>query len=71
MKEEVLEEKKEVILEENREVEYDSNDVWLFTAESAKDTYRRGGKLDELERDIRNSVMGGKPWRREDIEYLR
>jgi hypothetical protein len=71
MKEEVLEENKETILEEKREAEYDPNDVWLFTAESAKDTYRRRGKLDELERDIRSSAMGGKPWRPEDIEYLK
>ncbi len=63
--------KEERILGEKEEVTYDPGDVWLFTSISAKDKYRREGKLDELERDIRNSSMGGKPWRPEDIEYLK
>ncbi|MGB9588716.1 MAG: hypothetical protein ACPL7O_11110 [Armatimonadota bacterium] len=66
MKEKGLEEKKVIL-----EAEYNPNDPWLFTAESAKDTYRRRGESEELERDIRNSVMGGKPWRPEDLEYLK
>ncbi|MFQ5888410.1 MAG: hypothetical protein ACE5HY_06915, partial [Candidatus Hydrothermarchaeales archaeon] len=71
MNEKDVEKKEERILEEKKEVAYDFEDAWLFTSISAKDKYRREGKLDELERDIRNSVMSGKPWRSEDIEYLK
>ena len=69
--ESILEEKKEEVLEEKEEVTRDPKDVWLFTSMSAKDKYRREGKLDELERDIQNSAMSGKPWRPEDLEYLK
>lgn len=71
MNEKGVEKKEEGILEEKKEATYDPGNVWLFTSISAKDKYRREGKLDELERDIRNSSMGGKPWRPEDIEYLK
>lgn len=71
MNEKDMDKKEERILEEKKEVAYDPEDGWLFTSRSAKDKYRREGKLDELERDIRNSVTGGKPWRPEDIEYLK
>jgi hypothetical protein len=66
-----MNETEEIILGEKKEIRYDPEDTWLFTSISAKDKYRRDGNLDELERDIRNSSMGGKPWRPEDIEYLR
>lgn len=66
-----VEEKEDRILGEKEEVRYDPADPWLFTSRSAKDAYRRKGKLDELEQDIRSSGMGGKPWRPDDIEYLR
>lgn len=68
--ERILEEKREIVLEERKKSAFDPTDVWLFTSKSAIDTYRRKGKLDELERDIHNSVMGGKQWRSEDLEFL-
>lgn len=68
--EKILGEKREIVLQERKKSVIDPNDVWLFTSKSAIDTYRRKGKLDELERDIKNSVMGGKRWRPEDLEFL-
>ncbi len=66
-----VEEKEDRILGEKEEVIYDPTDPWLFTSKSAKDSYRRNGKLDELEQDIRSSVMGGRQWMPDDIGYLR
>lgn len=69
--EKILGEKREIILQERKKSVIDPNDVWLFTSKSAIDTYRRKGKLDELKRDIQNSVMDGKQWRPEDLLDVR
>ncbi|MFQ5832532.1 MAG: zinc ribbon domain-containing protein [Candidatus Thorarchaeota archaeon] len=49
---------------------FDPENVWLFTDIVAKANFRFEKRLEELEQDIRFSVMRGKPWRREDIEYM-
>ncbi len=47
----------------------DPNDVLLFSDPQAVEKYRREGRLDELKHDIQYSVMRGKPWLQEELEY--
>ena len=48
----------------------DSEDFLLVTDPNAVEKYRKEGKLDELEQDIRFSVMRGRPWQQEELEYV-
>ncbi len=50
---------------------FDPENVWLLTDIVAKANFRFEGKLEELEQDIRFNVMRGKPWQKEDIEFIR
>ncbi|MFQ5832531.1 MAG: hypothetical protein ACE5H4_07505 [Candidatus Thorarchaeota archaeon] len=64
-------------IEEDQPEEYfadvsavDSEDVFLVTDPNAVERYRKEGRLDELKHDIRFSVMRGRPWQQEELEYV-
>ncbi len=50
---------------------FDPENVWLFTDYVAKANFRFEKRLEALEQDIRFSVMRGKPWLKEDVEFMR
>ncbi len=50
---------------------FDPENVWLLTDIVAKANFRFEGKLRELEQDVRFNVMRGRPWKNEDIEYMK
>ncbi len=50
---------------------FDPEYVWLMTDPVAKANFRFEGRLAALEQDIRFNVMRGRPWRDEDVEYMR
>jgi hypothetical protein len=45
------------------------NDIFLFTDPSAIKNYEDHGKLEELKHDIKFSVMRGRVWNRDELEY--
>ncbi len=49
---------------------FDPENVWLFTDFVAKANFRFEKRLEELEHDIRFSVMRGEPWQQEELEYV-
>ncbi len=46
-------------------------DVFAFTDPDAREVYRQGGRIRELEHDIRYEVMRGEAWRPDELEYKR
>lgn len=48
---------------------YTPDNVWMMTDPVAKARYEREGRLDELEQDIRFSVLRGHPFAPEDIAF--
>ncbi len=48
----------------------DPNDVLLLSDPVAIDEYRKEERLEELKNDIKYSVMRGKPWEKDELEYV-
>ncbi|HDZ19504.1 MAG TPA: hypothetical protein ENH75_14495 [archaeon] len=47
----------------------DSNDLFLFTDPKAIKNYEKHGRLEDLRHDIKFSVMRGKLWNDDELEY--
>ncbi len=48
-----------------------AGDIWSFTSPTAKEAYRRAGRLFELEQDIRTYVKFNDRWDALELEYQR
>jgi hypothetical protein len=49
----------------------DPSNPWLFTDPDARAEFQRGGRLQELRRDIIYEVMRAQDWTAEELEYKR